>query len=278
MPGKAEKQRMAGTDRSRENAGGGPAIILVRPQLPENIGAAARAMANFGLSEMRLVAPREGFPNDKARAFAAGAVHVIEGARVFASLEEAVADLGFLYATTARERGQAKVVDAPDDAARMLRARIAEGEKPGVIFGPERTGLENDEIALADRVLTFPVNPAYASLNLGQAVLLVGYEWFKSEGALPFAMPERFPLAKKEQLLAFFAHIESALDRAGFFYPAGKKPKMTRNLRNIFHRIGLSEQDLRTLHGAVAALEEGPRGPSRRERRVLNLPADGSED
>jgi tRNA/rRNA methyltransferase len=160
----------------------------------------------------------------------------------------------------------------------MLQQESA-GVKTGVLFGRERTGLENDEVSLADRVLTFPVNPAFASLNLGQAVLLVGYEWFKAAtGEAPrFEMPQHSPPAEKGHLMAFFAHIESALERAGFFYPATRKPIMVRNLRNIFHRLGLSEQDIRTLHGAVAALEEGTRGPSRRDRRVLKTEEDGAE-
>ena len=238
--------------------------------MPENIGAAARAMMNFGLGDLRLVRPKAKFPSQKAIAMASGAVGVLEGARIFASVEEAVADLTLVFATTARERGQFKAVDGPADAARLMQAEGARGARAGVLFGRERTGLENDEIALADRVLTFPVNPKFRSLNLGQAVLLVGYEWFKlTDGSLPFEMPPQTGPAEKQHLTAFFAHIEEALDRAGFFNPESRRPVMVRNLRNIFHRLGLSEADIRTLHGVIGALEEGPRGPSRRERRRL---------
>lgn len=269
---------MAGTDRRRQSEGCGPAIVLVRPQLAQNVGAAARAMANFGLRELRLVAPREGPDDPQARAFAAGAVHVLDGARVFASLAEAIGDRNYVLVTTARERGQAKPVLSPEECAAILRARASEGEAVAIVFGPERTGLENDEIALGDAVLTFPVDPGFASLNLAQAVLLTAYEWMRSAGRdLPFAMPPRHPVADKAQLLAFFTHLEGALDAAGFFHPPTKRPRMSRNLRNIFHRMQLSQQDIRTLHGAVAALEEGPRGPSRRERRVLRVDGDKEE-
>jgi tRNA/rRNA methyltransferase len=252
---------MAGTDRSKTSFTGGPAIILVAPQLGENIGMAARAMANFGLSDLRLVAPRDPFPNSQAEAAAAGAVHVIEAARVFPDLRSAMADLNWVFATTARERGQMKRVFAADTAMTDSARRIAQGERVGILFGRERTGLENDDIALADAVVTFPVNPAFASLNLAQAVLLVGYEWIKASGVhLPFSTPERSPPATREALMSFFDFLEAELDRCGFFVPAHKRPVMTRNLRNIFHRMQLTEQDLRTLRGAAVALVNGRRG------------------
>lgn len=238
--------------------------------MPENIGAAARAMTNFGLADLRIVRPQPRFPHPKAVAMASGALAVLEGARVFDTVEQAVDGLTLLFATTARERGQAKPVDGPAEAAALMRAEAEKGAQAGVLFGRERTGLENDEISRADRVITFPVNPKFRSLNLSQAVLLVGYEWFKlTDGALPFEMPSYSGPAEKQHLNAFFAHIEEALDRAGFFIPEGRRPVMVRNLRNIFHRLGLSEADIRTLHGVVAALEDGPRGPSRRDRRKL---------
>ncbi len=251
----------------------GPAIILVEPQMPENIGSVARAMMNFGLTDLRLVRPQTKFPHPKAVALASGALGVLDAARVCETLEEALADLTLVFATTARERGQAKAVDGPAEAAALMRHHIGNGEKTGVMFGRERIGLENDEISMADRVLTFPVNPKFKSLNLAQAVLLVSYEWFKAAGGgLPFDMPSTSGPAEKKHLTAFFAHIEEALERAGFFNPEPRKPIMVRNLRNIFHRLGLSEADIRTLHGVVAALEEGPRGPSRRDRRKLKSP------
>ncbi|MGH6837001.1 MAG: RNA methyltransferase, partial [Methylocella sp.] len=171
----------AGTNRTKESRGGGPAMILVRPQLAVNIGMCARAMANFGLTDLRLVSPREGWPRSGAyrkgaQAAAAGAVHLLEAAALFETLEEAVFDLNFVWATTARERGQHKQILTPADAMPECARKIAIGEKHGVLFGPERSGLANDEVALADAIITFPVNPAYASLNLAQAVLLTGYE------------------------------------------------------------------------------------------------------
>ncbi len=268
---------MAGTDRSRTPLSGGPAVVLVGPQLPQNIGAAARAMANFGLDDLRIVAPREPFPNDTATSFAAGAVHILEAARVFATVEEAVADLAFVVASTARERGQAKPVDAPEAALAHVRAAMDAGMTAGVMFGRERTGLHNEEVALADRILTFPVNPAFASVNLAQAVLLVGYEWIRGAGApLPFETPQKSPQANKAELTAFFAHLEQDLDEAGFFHPPTKRTVMTLNLRAIFQRMSLTRQDIRTLHGVVAALAAGPRRKDERRGRTV-LTRDGEE-
>ena len=257
----------AGTDRSKMSLAGGPAIILVRAQLAVNIGMAARAMVNFGLYDLRLVAPREGWPRtdahkDTAFAAAAGAAHVLEAARVFATVEAAIGDLDMVYAATARERGQMKPVLTPAPA--MARMAAAPALRFGILFGPERTGLDNDEVALADAVITFPSNPAYASLNLAQAVLLCGYEWFKQrygDAPPPRNEPAKLasPPAKREMVVAFFEFLEAQLEQGGFFRPATKKPGMRRNLRNIFHRIGMTEQDVRTLWGAVVRLVEGPR-------------------
>ena len=256
----------AGTDRTRPSIEGGPAIVLVRPQLAVNIGMCARAMANFGLSDLRLVDPREGWPrqgphDDLAEAAAAGASHLLGTARVFPTVAAAVADLSFVWATTARERGQHKRIATPAVAMPETAGGIAAGERHGVLFGPERTGLGNDEVATADAILTFPVNPAYASLNLAQAVLLVGYEWLKaSQGDVTrFLRPERSPPAPREMVLSFFAFLEDQLDRRGFFRPPSKAPVMKRNMRNIFHRVGMTEQDVSTLRGLVVRLVEGPR-------------------
>jgi tRNA/rRNA methyltransferase len=237
-----------------------PAIILVEPQLAENIGMAARAMANFGLSELRLVAPRGGWPKKGAHSAASGASHVLDGAKLYADVREAIADLNFVLATTRRARGQMKRVLAPDAALRDVHERIGAGEGVGILFGRERAGLGNDEVSLADAIITFPVDPAFASVNLAQAVLLVGYEWFKvaSGGAMPFAGDERTPPATREMILSFFDYLEAELDAANF-YPADKKPIMARNMRDIFHRLALTEQDIRTLRGAVRALAEGRR-------------------
>lgn len=237
----------------------GPAIILVEPQLAENIGMVARAMANFGLSELRLVAPRDGWPKKGARPAASGAVHVLNGAKLYATAREAVADLRFVLATTARERGQMKRVFAPEAALGEVRRRIAAGQGTGILFGRERTGLENDEIALADAVVTFPVDPAFPSLNLAQAVLLIAYEWSRAAAApLPFGGEPRTPPAPREMLVSFFDYVEAELDAANF-YPPDKRPIMTRNMRDIFHRLALNEQDVRTLRGAFRALAEGRR-------------------
>jgi tRNA/rRNA methyltransferase len=264
----------AGTDHTKPCEEGGPAIILVRPQLAVNIGMCARAMANFGLADLRLVSPREGWPRSGALrkgayAAAAGAVHILESAKLFDSLAAAVADLNCVYATTARERGQHKLVltaaDAMPDAAR----RVGLGEKPGVLFGPERTGLDNDEVALADMLITFPVNPAFASLNLAQAVLLTGYEWLRAstQAKAPFSLVERSPAAPREMVLSFFDYLEGELERRGFFRPLGKQPVMRRNLRNMFHRMQLTEQDVRSLRGMIVRLVEGPRHEAPRQDR-----------
>ena len=259
----------AGTDRTKPLITGGPAIVLVRPQLAVNVGMAARAMANFGLSDLRLVAPRGDLTREDAQAAAAGALHIFESARIFPTLPAAVADLNVLWATTARERGQGKRIEAPAAALPQIAARHTQGEKHGILFGPERTGLENDEVATADAIITFPVNPAYASLNLAQSVLLVGYEWFRAAhgDAPPFELVARSPPAPRDMVLSFFEYLEEALERSGFFRPEGKQPVMRRNLRNIFHRIGLTEQDVRTLRGAVVRLVEGPRAAPKTRRR-----------
>ena len=265
----------AGTDKTKPPVLGGPAVILVRPQLAVNIGMSARAMANFGLKELRLVNPREGWPRsdeyrDIAYSAAAGATDVLDAARVFPSVETAVADLNAVYAATARERGQMKPVQTP--SAAMAATAAAAGEKRGILFGPERTGLDNDEVAIADAIVTFPSNPAYASLNLAQAVLICGYEWFKAAhgdrppaSAVPRAVS---PPAQRQMLLAFFDYLEGRLDENGFFRPVTKKPGMRRNLRNIFHRMELTQQDVRTLWGVVVRLVEGPRVEVQTRRRI----------
>src|SRR6267378_5198215 len=255
----------AGTDHTREwSAFGGPIVVLVEPQLGENIGTAARAMANFGLTRLRLVRPRDAWPNVHARRAASGADAVLDGAALYDSLPAALADCSFVLATTARAHDQAKPVIGPAEAAREMAPRLASGETVAVMFGRERWGLMNDEVGFADRVVTFPVNPAFASLNLAQAVLIIAYEWFKAAGgALPFAMPLRSPPAGKEQLFAFFATLERELERVEFFRPAEKRDTMTINLHNIFARMGPTQQDIQTLHGIVSAIAEGRKGPAR---------------
>lgn len=255
----------AGTDHTKPQAlTGGPAIVLVEPQLGENIGMCARAMGNFGLTDLRLVKPRDGWPNPQARRSASGADYILDAARLFDSVEEAIADCSLVLATTARAHDQAKPVISPETAAAEMAAPIAAGEHCAIMFGRERYGLENVEVALADKVVTFPVNPAFASLNLAQAVLLMGYEWFKraTNTALPFTMPERSALAGKQQLFAFFANLERELERVEFFRPPEKRETMWINLRNIFSRMALSQQDVQTLHGVILAIAEGRKGPA----------------
>jgi len=256
----------AGTDKTKRWAQApAPIVVLVEPQLPENIGAAARAMANFGLSRLRLVAPRAEWPNAKARMMAAGADRVLDAAALYASLAEAIADCSFVLATTARAHDQAKPVVGAAEAAVLMAPRIAAGETVAILFGRERNGLENAEVALADRILTLPVNPAFASLNLAQAVVIIGYEWFKAAGGgnLPFAMPEKSAPAPKEQLMAFFASLERELEKVEFFRPPDKRATMQINLRNIFTRMQPTQQDIQTLHGVIMAIAEGRKGPAR---------------
>ncbi len=256
----------AGTDKTKNwIEEPGPVVVLVEPQLGENIGAAARAMANFGLARLRLVKPRQGWPNDKAQMMAAGADRILQGAQLYETLEAAVADCGFVLATTARAHDQAKPVVGPAEAAREIAPRIGAGETVAIVFGRERNGLENDEVALADRIVTLPVNPAFASLNLAQAVVIVAYEWFKlsTAGKLPFAMPEKSPPARKQQLLAFFASLERELEKVEFFRPPDKRATMQINLRNIFSRMQPTQQDIQTLHGVIMSIAEGRKGPAR---------------
>ncbi len=256
----------AGTDKTKDwAAAAGPVVILVEPQLGENIGAAARAMANFGLSRLRLIAPRQSWPNAKARVMAAGADRILDGAELYQSLEAAIADCTFVLAATARAHDQAKPVVGAAAAAALLAPRVKAGETVAVVFGRERNGLENDEVALADRILTLPVNAAFASLNLAQAVVIVAYEWFKlaSGEKLPFAMPQKSAPAPKQQLLAFFASLERELEKVEFFRPADKRETMQINLRNIFTRMQPTRQDIQTLHGVIMAIAEGRKGPAR---------------
>jgi len=256
----------AGTDKTKRwSVEPAPIVVLVEPQLGENIGAAARAMANFGLSRLRLVKPVQGWPNEKARVMAAGADRVLDNVAIYDSLAAAIGDCTFVLAATARNHDQAKPVVGAAAAAVELAPRVAAGENVALVFGRERNGLENHEVGQADGILTLPVNPAFASLNLAQAVVIVGYEWFKlsSGGQLPFAMPEKSPPAAKQQFEAFFTDLERELDKVEFFRPAEKRGTMGVNLRNIFTRMQLTQQDVRTLHGVVTAIAQGRKGPAR---------------
>jgi tRNA/rRNA methyltransferase len=236
----------------------GPAVILVDPQLGENIGMVARAMLNCGLTELRLVRPRDGWPSAAAEAAASGADQVLEQARLFPSTAEALADLNHVYAATARPRDMVKESLPLREAAREIVAALAAGRRAGVLFGPERSGLANDDVALAEKILTIPLNPAFRSLNLAQAVLLFGYEWYSSAAVPPPPMPGEAPAAKAE-LVNFFERLEAALDEAGFLLPVEKRPVMVRNLRNLFQRARPTEQEVSTLHGIVTALRRSAR-------------------
>lgn len=267
---------MAGTNSERLLLTEGPVIILVEPQMGENIGMVARAMANFGLSELRLVNPRDGWPNEKAQAAASKADHVIEGTKVYDTLEEAISDLNFVYATTARERDGFKPVRSPVVAAQTLRARFAAGEGTGILFGRERWGLSNEEVALADEIVTFPVNPAFASLNIAQAVLLMSYEWMKSGmedlGSVPFQATEQTP-STKEQLHGLYDQLEEALDSRNYFHPPAKKPKMIDNLRAVLSRRAFTEQEISVMRGVISSLDRF----SRQYPRGSRAPADVKE-
>ena len=244
-----------------------PVVILVNPQLGQNIGTAARAMANFGLSELRLVEPRDGWPSEWAVKAASGANWILDGVQVFERLEDAIADLHHVYATTARPRGMTKTVITPADAGLDMRARAGRGQKLGILFGRERWGLNNEEVSLADVIITAPVNPRFASINIAQAVLLVAYEWYRHEAgervgmetdeapALTpgLKMPDSRP-ATKAELIGMFEHLESELDAAGFFRSPDMRPTIVRNLRNMFERAELSDQEVRSFRGLIRAL------------------------
>ncbi|MDX1486518.1 MAG: RNA methyltransferase [Alphaproteobacteria bacterium] len=238
----------------------GPTVILVRPQIGENIGTAARAMLNCGLTGLRLVKPREAWPNEKADAAASGASAVLEGACLFESTGEAVADLNRLYATTARPRDMVKPVVSPRQAAADMREAAASGVRTGILFGAERAGLDNDDVALADAIIEIPANPDFSSLNLAQAVLICAYEWrlagLEHKAGPRRGRPAALP-ASKADLDGLFGHLEAELDRAGFLYPPEKRPRMVRNIRNLFARADLTEQEVRTLRGVIAALAKG---------------------
>ncbi len=258
--GKAIKDQL-GRVIEREDAPQ-PAVILVRPQLGENIGAACRGMLNFGLTELRLVAPRDGWPNPAADAMAAGAVELIENAKLFETVEEAVADLSYVLAATARRRELEIPVVGTTVVGREMRAKVEQGV--GILFGPEKAGLTNADVVMADAILTYPVNPAFQSLNLAQAVNVFAFIWAQSEGS---EVPDYFEgvrsdVAPREDLARLFDHLEDELEDAGFFFPAAKKHLMQQNIRAPLTRAQMSEQEVRTFRGIVKALAKG-RGKAR---------------
>ena len=247
---------------------GAPTVILVRPQLADNIGATARAMANGGLFHLRLVAPRDGWPQDRAWRMASGADRILEAATLHDTVAEAVADLHHVYATCPRPRHIVKPVLTARGAAAEWRLVGARGLRAGILFGPERAGLDNDDMAHADALVRFPLNPAFMSLNLGQAVMIAAYEWWTAAEATPSRrlMTNETHVATKGELENFLTHLTAELDECGFLRNLPKRPGMVRNIRHFFERGEVTEQELRTLHGVVTELSLGRRSRGRDER------------
>jgi tRNA/rRNA methyltransferase len=236
-----------------------PAIILSRPQLGENIGAAARAMKNFGLSDLRLVAPRDGWPSEKAVHMAAGAADLLQTVRLYNDVPTALADLQLVFAATARERGVAKPVVTPPEAARQLRASAARGIRCGLLFGSERSGLDNEEVSLASAIVTIPT-AEFSSLNLAQSVMLLCYEWFCASDETPTVRIDHGPIAKRatrEEMFQLFEHLERELLTSGFLYPPSKETPMIRHMRALLNRADLTDQEVRTIRGMIVALAKG---------------------
>lgn len=229
-----------------------PAIVLVRPQLGENIGKAARAMLNFGLTDMRLVSPRDGWPNPKAGPAASGADIVLERARVYETVQDAIADCAHVYATTVRKRGITKPVVTPEVAAQAIHGA---GERSAILFGPERSGLETDDVALARTIITVPINPEFGSLNLAQAVILVAYEWSKGVSLAQPSLTEIDAPAPQTELDGMIAQLDDMLERANFFFPPDRVPATRRTLRTLLTKPGWSSQEVRTLRGVLSALD-----------------------
>lgn len=230
-----------------------PAVILVRPQMGENIGAAARAMLNFGLDHMRIVAPRDGWPNPAAVAMASGAGRVLDVAAIVPDVPQAVGDCAFVYATTARPRDLTKPVFTPEAAMADAHARITAGQRVAILFGPERAGLQNDDIAQANAIISVPVNPDFASLNLAQCVLLVGYEFMRQRSLVPAVQDglAGTDWAEHAEIEHLARHFEERMHDAGFFYPNHKAQSMKTNLRNMWSRLPLTRADVQMLHGSL---------------------------
>ncbi|MEZ5893720.1 MAG: RNA methyltransferase [Parvularculaceae bacterium] len=232
-----------------------PAFVLVAPQMGENIGAAARAMLNFGLADLRIVNPRDGWPNEKATAMAAGATHVVDAAKVFSATADALADCHYVVATTARPREVRLPVLTPGEATAAMKARIDAGDRCAVLFGGERSGLDNEDVMRADAVVSIPVNPAFASLNLAQAALVVAYEWARAQNLEnPPSLLDGARPATKADFEGFFAHLVEELDATGYFFPPEKRASMERNLKAAFMRSGLTMSETRMLRGVIKAL------------------------
>jgi tRNA/rRNA methyltransferase len=238
-----------------------PTIVLVRPQLGENIGKAARAMLNFGLTDLRLVTPRDGWPNPSAGPAASGADIVLERARVFASVSEATADCQHIYATTVRKRGLVMPVVTPEAAAREIRTSSGSS---AILFGAERSGLETEEVAIAHRILTVPINPEFRSLNLAQAVILVAYEWSKGAGLMvPTDVDESEPRATQAELDGLIGQLDEALVAADYFYPPDRAPATRKTIRTIITKAGWSAREVQGMRGIIRALAYGSRKPQK---------------
>lgn len=258
-----------------KNQSTAPAVILVEPQLGENIGTAARAMANFGLEELRIVAPRDGWPNEAAEKASANAIHVIKNAVIYDQFEDAISDLQHILATTARPREMVKPTQSPETAARTIHEKAHGGERTGILFGREKSGLSNQEISFADTIVIAPVNPDCASLNLAQAVLLLGYEWRKAGSQTSelgrkttFDGPAKEGIylketrpATKAELIGLFQHLQSELEISGFLRTVEKTPQMMRNIRNMIIRMNPTDQDVRTMRGMIASLVKSGKNP-----------------
>ncbi len=272
----AETRALSASGLDEASAGSPlPVIVLVGPQLGENVGAAARAMLNCGLRELRLVAPRDGWPNEAAQAMATGASReIVDRAAVFGTTAESVADLHRVYATTARRRDLLKPAIGPRELATEVREFAGRGLRSGVLFGAERAGLDNDDVALASHIVHIPLNPEYSSLNLAQAVLLVAHAWFEAGADNPVAASgprSTTPLATRAELVNLFEHLEQELDASGFLRVAEKRGIMVRNLRSILHRAELREHEVRALHGVVSSLTG-----RRKDGRSVRQPAQRS--
>ena len=251
---------MSGTDHAKAADWGGPqpVMVLVQPQMGENIGAAARAMWYFGLERMRLVNPRDGWPNQKAVTMSSGAARVIDAVQVMDTTEQAISDLHYVFATTARGRDLTKPVVTPERAMEQARAMVAEGQNVGILFGPERSGLENPDIARANAIISVPVNPAFASLNLAQCVLLLAYEWRRQQGD---AAPEVLELAGTKraesiEIQKLTETLEARLESVGLFWPDHKAESMVTNLRNMISRLPVTQADVRMFHGVIKSLAD----------------------
>ena len=258
-PGKTTKDQLGDVVAQKSVATPPPAVILVNPQLGQNIGGSVRAMLNFGLAELRLVAPRDGWPNPDADSMAAGAVKVLADAKVFETTADAVADLTYVMAATARRRELEVPVIGTGDAGTQFRTWQGEGHKTGILFGPEKAGLINGDVVLADFILTYPINPAFQSLNLAQAVGVFSYIWASSEGAAPppvFQDDISTP-ASRENLIRMFEHFEDELENSGYFYPPEKRALMVQNIRAPYVRAKMTDQEVRTMRGMIKALAKG---------------------